>query len=164
MQKIIQKLAVPKVILRYIMMNFTNINTIKNVILNVKIMNVLDNYSKDILAKAINGFIYNCKYDHLTVAKWLYSVGDVDIHVNNEEAFRKSCYYGYLTVAKWLYSIGNVDIHVNNEEAFMGSCYNDHLSVAKWLYSLGIDIDAKNKYVFKYSGKKVLHWLNTIKN
>ena len=65
MQKIIEKLTVPKVILRYIIMNFTNIKTIENVIPHVKIMNVLDNYSKDILTKAKRGFQYNCENGHL---------------------------------------------------------------------------------------------------
>ena len=48
---IIKKNNVPKVILRYIMMNFLDIKSIKNLVLIVKEMNVLDNYSKNILEK-----------------------------------------------------------------------------------------------------------------
>ena len=65
MQDLINKLCVPKVLLRYIMMNFTNIDTIKNLILNV-----LDIHSKNILEKAQKGFDWNCKHGHLTAAKW----------------------------------------------------------------------------------------------
>ena len=152
MQKIIKKLTVPKVLLRYIIMNFTNMQTIEYLILNVKIMNVLDNYSKDILAKAKKGFGYNCLNGHLTVAKWLYVLGDIDIHANNEYAFRFSCMHGHLTVVKWLYSLGDVDIHADNEEAFRWSCYYGHLPIAQWLYSLGsIDIHRNNEQAFRFS-------------
>ena len=49
---IIKKNNVPKVILRYIMMNFLDIKSITNLVLTIKEMNVLDNYSKNILEKA----------------------------------------------------------------------------------------------------------------
>ena len=127
----IHKLRLPKVILRYIMMNFLDLNTIANLLFVVKEMNVLDNYSKDLLDKAKNGFIWNCKRGHLTVTKWLYSIGDVNIHADNESAFRWSCEKGHLTVAKWLYSIDKVDIHARSEFAFQFSCANNHLIIAQ---------------------------------
>ena len=57
----IHKSRIPNVILRYIMMNFLDLNTIKNLLLTVKEMNIFDNYSKDILVKANKGFIWNCE-------------------------------------------------------------------------------------------------------
>ena len=86
----IRKSKIPKVILRFIMMNFLDLKTINNLLLSVKEMNVLDNYSKDLLVKANKGFNYNCKNGHLTVAKWLYSLGGVNIHADDEYAFRQS--------------------------------------------------------------------------
>ena len=101
MQKTIEKLTIPKVLLRYIMMNFTNVQTIKYLILNVKIMNVLDNYSKDILVKAKNGFLVNCLRGHLAVAKWLYFIGDIDIHAHDERAFRGSSNCRAMAIFYW---------------------------------------------------------------
>ena len=88
---IINELKIPNVILRYIMMIFLDLSTINNLLLTVKKMNVLDNYSKDLIIKANNGFQWNCENGHLTVAKWLYSLGGVNIHANNESAFQWSC-------------------------------------------------------------------------
>ena len=169
MQKIIEKLTVPKVILRYIMMNFTDIQTIENVILNVKIMNVLDNYSQDILIKAKNGFLRNCENGYLTVAKWLYNIGGVDIHAENELEFAWSCNNGHLAIAQWLYSLGNVNIHAENEAAFRWSCNNGHLAVAQWLYGLGnVNIHAKNEAAFTWSCNSghlaVAQWLYGLGN
>ena len=87
---IIYKLKIPKVILRFIMMNFLDIPTINNLLFIVKEMNVLDNYSKDILAKAKHGFIWNCINGHLTVAQWLYSLGNVNIYADNQYAFKSA--------------------------------------------------------------------------
>ena len=48
----ITRLKVPNVILRYIIMNFLDIKSIKILLLTVHRMNVLDSYSKDLLMKA----------------------------------------------------------------------------------------------------------------
>ena len=129
----IRKNKIPKVILRYIMMKFLDLSSIKNIIMTVSEMNVLDAYSKDILRKASKGFYYNCKKGHLIVAQWLYSTDNVDIHDNNECTFRWSCENGHLDVAQWLYSLGNINIHVFD----------------------------KYKSVFRYLPKNILAWLQT---
>ena len=162
---LIKKLNVPKVVLRYIMINFLDLDTIKNVILNVKEMNILDDFSKELLSNAKKGFIWNCENGHINVAQWLYSLGDINIHANNEHAFRGSCMNGHINVAQWLWSLGSINIHTYDEDAFRCSCNNGHINVAQWLYSLGgINIHADNEYAFSYSTDKVLKWLNNIKN
>ena len=148
---IIQKLRVPKVILRYIMVNFLDLSTINNLLFTVKEMNILDMYSKDLIVKANKGFEWNCQNGHLTVVQWLYSLDEVDIHVDNESAFRMTCQNGHLTVAQWLYSLGGVNIHAHDGYAFSWSCANGHLPVAKWLYSLGVDTHANDEYAFLMS-------------
>ena len=56
--------------------------------------------------------------------------GKIDIHANNEYAFRWSCYNGNLEIVKWLLSLkeeyGKIDIHADDESAFRWSCYNGH--------------------------------------
>ena len=180
----IRILKVPKVILRYIMMNFLDLLTIKNLLLTVKEMNVLDDYSKDLLEKSKNGFSWSCENGHLAVAKWLlrlgttcshptcpsgtrYVLGDVNIHANDEYAFRYSCENGHLATAKWLYCLSGVNIHANDEWAFGCSCANGHLDVAKWLYSLGgINIHADGEYAFGCSCENghldVAKWLYSL--
>ena len=162
---IINKLRVPKVILRFIMMNFLDLNTIKNMLLTVKEMNILDNCSKDLLVKADKGFIWNCRQGHLTVAKWLYSVGggEVNVNVDKKYAFIWSCHYGHLTVAKWLYSLGGIDVRADDESAFLWSFIKGHLTVTLWLYSLGqINIHADSKSPFKYTRQRISNWLNEL--
>ena len=92
---------VPKVILRYIMMNFMDLNSIKNIILNVKEMNILSDHNKNILENASKGFITCCENGHLETAKWLFSLGNINIHAQDEFAFMWSCKNGHLETAKW---------------------------------------------------------------
>jgi hypothetical protein len=83
-----------------------------------------------------------CIDGHLRIAKWLYSlggadgVGKVDIHAENDYAFRYSCVDGHLKVAKWLYSLGGVNMHVNNFCVVYETRENGHEEVAEWIESL----------------------------
>lgn len=94
-------------------------------------------------------FSWCCYYGHLDVVKWLLRVYSkeqtIDIHAENEEAFRISCGSGHLDVVKqlWKVSDGKINIHANNDYAFKWSCYNDYLDVVKWLWETsngGIDM------------------------
>ena len=119
--------------------------------------------------KYYNQFIANCVNGNLNRAKMLYSLGNINIHMDNEYAFRKSCQSGYLDVAKWLYSLGNINIHIDDEFAFRWSCENGHLDVAQWLYSLGnINIHIDDEYAFRwscfYGHLDVAKWLYSLGN
>ena len=84
-------------------MNFFDLKSIENTILTVKEMNVLNNHSKEILSKAKKGFIWNCEKGHINIARWLFSLGGVNIHADNEYAFRKSD----SDILKWLNILKN---------------------------------------------------------
>jgi hypothetical protein len=100
--------------------------------------------------------------------KWLYDMGDIDIHSNNEECFRISCEKGYLELAQWLYSLGNVDINILNNYAFTKSCKNGHINVAKWLYSINNNVIMEFNYIFYksciYGHLEIATWLYSISN
>ena len=103
MINIINKTNVPKVILRYIIMNFLDMQSIECLLLVVKEMNVLDPFSKDFLTDAKKGFVWNCEHGRLNIVKWLYYVNDVNICIYSKKAaFKLCCKNGHLDVAKWL--------------------------------------------------------------
>ena len=66
-------------------------------------------------------FVDACKNGDIEKAKKMYSLGNINIHADNEDAFKCSCTNGHIEVAKWLYSLGDIDIHVYNEYAFIRS-------------------------------------------
>ena len=53
----------------------------------------------------------SCKNGHLHIAQWLIELGKqsnslINIHMDNELAFRKSCANGHLNIAQWLIELG----------------------------------------------------------
>ena len=139
--QIIRDKCIPKPVLRYMMINFLDLHSIKILLLNVKEFNVFDNYYKKFLERATKGFAHNCLFGHFDVAQWLYSKGNIDISANNDLAFRYCCSNGHIAIAKWLLEIATPNIHTYNEFAFRYACGNGHLVMAKWLY----DISASDK-------------------
>lgn len=111
-----------------------------------------------------------CVQGRLDMAKWALSQGGVDIHEDEDHAFRWACFYDQLEVAQWLYSkdvphtvlnmvfpfacsygrlkvvrwlssLDKVDIHADDDLAFQLACMYGKLDVAQWLYAQGgIDI------------------------
>jgi hypothetical protein len=74
----------------------------------------------------------------LSVAQWLYNFGDVNIHAENEHAFRWACSNDHLSAAQWLYNFGDINIHAKNDYGFLFACSRYHLSGVQWLCSLGV--------------------------
>ena len=167
---IIRQANVPKVILRYIMMNFLDLMSIKRLILTVREMNVLDNYSKNFLANVAKGFFWNYKNDRLDVVQWLYYIDNANIP-KKQEAFLICCENSSIAVAQWLYSLDKsaIDIHYGDDLAFRNACQSGRLKVAQWLYSLGgVNIHANDDVIFNVSCVNnhldVAKWLYSIGN
>jgi len=127
---------------------------------------LLKNWNNNIL------FIVLCQYGYLETLKWILTIEKINIHINDEEAFRMSCKNKNLELAQWLidnktiYKVncfvskiiwrfapndfdiskenGNIiDIHVNDEEAFFCSCCIGNLEVAKWLIEISKENEEK---------------------
>ena len=117
-------------------------------------------------------FIESCKRGALMIAKELLKSNfNIDIHSNNEEAFRFACVQGHLEIAQWLWQLdGNTNIHADNEYAFKHACKFGKLEVAQWLWGLdqNINIHANNEFAFVYAcfgdHLEVAQWLSTICN
>ncbi len=75
--------------------------------------------------------------------QWLYLIKpELNISVNEEDAFRFACFNGHLIVAQWLYSIKpDLNISVRNDFAFRGACFWGHLIVAQWLMQIKPNIN-----------------------
>lgn len=92
---------------------------------------------------------FNYLYKHHNeIIYWLYSLGCIDIHVNNEEYFRTCCKNGNLEIIKWIISLGNINIHAEYDEAFGYSCVKGYLQVAKYIYSLDTFDDLTKNKIF----------------
>ena len=78
-------------------------------------------------------FKYVIDIGKLKTAKHIYSLGGIDIHRNNDSAFRWASRKGHESIVRWLHSLGGVDIYANNDEAFRFACYNGHESIVRWL-------------------------------
>ena len=64
----------------------------------------------------------------------------INVHADNDSAFRVACEGGHLETAKWLVgSCGPVDVHAYNDNAFRVACGRGHLETARWLVSLDLD-------------------------
>src|SRR5581483_4796804 len=169
MLHVIKKLCVPRVILRYIMMNYLDLASIKTIILNIKEMNVLDDFSKNILSNAKYGLSWNCEKGHLSTVQYLIELGNshrlspnstcrysdkvslgADIHADYNWALRAASENGHQSIVEYLVSLG-ADIHADNNWALRAASENGHRSIVEYLVSLGADIHAVDNSAIKWA-------------
>lgn len=93
-------------------------------------------------------FCLACKYDYPQVAEYIYHKYSIDIHVENDYAFRLSCFAKDLYTAKWLYSLmeNKSNLRYDNDIAFQRSCENGNRKLIKWLCTLCDDYRYKVNY------------------
>jgi hypothetical protein len=90
----------------------------------------------------IEAFYKCCEYGHLTLCKWLYENNEINIRMQNDDAFICAARNSHLPIIKWLISIDNtIDIHMNSDFIKVMSCKNGHLEMCKWLYENGFSSD-----------------------
>lgn len=95
-------------------------------------------------------FNKSCRYGKIDMARYIIDFDQkhhniIDIHIDNEVAFRSVCEHGHLDMAKYLLEVGGksnhlIDIHAEEDEAFVLACVNGHVNILEWLVSM------KDKY------------------
>ena len=123
---------------------FRDIISVKPIMIQRKYM-----IDKNILSvKCI--FTEACRNGFLEYAVYLVDKYNVDIHMDNENAFRICCEYGHIEFAKWLVLLGElvghtkININIFNNIVFINSCANGYIDIARWLVLLG-ETDSYNK-------------------
>jgi hypothetical protein len=97
-------------------------------------------------------FEYLCKNGFLIPIKWIYSLGNIDIHEYKEQYFRIGCQNGHLELCQWIYSLGNIDLHIFNDKCFILACKSGNINLVKWLHSLDeFNIHINNEEPFRVS-------------
>ena len=87
-------------------------------------------------------FMETCRMGFKFFAKYLLLKHKINIHMDNEGAFRLSCANGHTEIAKYLIEIENqpshqqINIHADDEYAFRWSCENGHIETVKYLIEL----------------------------
>jgi hypothetical protein len=98
-------------------------------------------------------FILACGYGLLNIAKTLYNTNVIDIHFDNDKAFKDACARNHLDVVKYLCDLKCrkcmnrnkiicVDIHNMFNDAFKTSCENKFYNIADYLIERCISINS----------------------
>ena len=116
-----------------------------------------------------------CYYGYINIVKYLYKKYQLNIHENDEMAFRSSCINGQKNIAEWLYNLSKNDkVKINiNKDIFRNVCINGHKDVAQWIYNLSkidnsiiINIKDTDMNILRQSHddahKEVTEWLDSI--
>lgn len=80
-----------------------------------------------------------CKNGYLYVVIWIFELAKnanlfIDIHKDNEGAFRACCKSGYYELLLYLYDKdSSINITINDHEGFLTACKNKHVEIAEWL-------------------------------
>ena len=98
-----------------------------------------------------DGFKEACRRGILITAQWIYSLGEIDIHIQNDHLFSIVCGTGNVDFARWFYELdGEVNVHTPDvptvddfldttfdptDSALLHACYST-LEMAQWVYSL----------------------------
>ena len=101
-----------------------------------------ENENVNIYIHANNDYAFreSCSEGRIDVAKWLYSLSDVNDDAY-DIAFKWCCRCDQLEVAKWLYSLNYINVHAEDDCAFRWSYYYGKIEVAIWLTEICSDYE-----------------------
>ncbi len=79
-----------------------------------------------------HGFILACGNGQIEIAKWLVRNHPVNVHLNDEWAFKSACRNGHIEIAKWLLYDYQVDVRANNNTPFKWACEGKATKIIEW--------------------------------
>lgn len=116
-----------------------NVRVYANRMNNPDIIRLTD---KDTVAKhkkeATNKFVQMCLKDSVasTIEFYFDNNNLIDVHYNDDEAFRNACIANNTCLAQTIYDLGNVKIRERNDYAFHMACLNSNIELANWFKSI----------------------------
>lgn len=103
---------------------------------------------KFLISKGINSqaysdsaFIYACTRGYLEVAEYIYSNSWVDVHADDDAAFRHASSFGHVEVIKFLACKG---ANIKNPYGLRWAVINKHIEVVKFLISKGVKANERD--------------------
>lgn len=82
-------------------------------------------------------FAKTCRFGHLKLVRWLHRVRpNLNIHHNDDKAFRGACKGGHPRIAQWLFSLGSVNVRARDDDAIKGAYREEHGQIVLWLGSI----------------------------
>ena len=116
-------------------------------------------------------FICACKSGNLELIKWVWQLGNIDLHIDNEDPFKNVCYSYNLDAIKYVWelgykdNVGIINIHIFNEEIFEILCSQDKIEIVEWIWQLSlrddvgkIDIHVNDDRIFRnFFSKRVIN-------
>jgi len=112
-----------------------------------------------------NVFADVCEHGNYDMMLYLYDLGEIDIHFNNEQAFCVSSENGHFNVVDWLINIGILDHHAKNDYAFKKACINGYRDVAERIYNLGgFNMETIIQKISHLCNQDIRNWLISLQN
>lgn len=180
----IEKINFPEILIKNMILEYFDIETIKKLYLISKIFHVIGNNKKK------KNLEYYCRKGNLQLVKFIYKFDDIKKNTNFNSAFFWSCIGGNIMITKWLCKSGLFNLNPETNfilirDSFMEACANDNILIAQMLYKIiknrcisdgKIKSDNNNENskedikmlnfflckVYHYNNIKVAKWLYTI--
>uniref|UniRef100_A0A6G6ADN1 Ankyrin repeat-containing protein n=1 Tax=Borely moumouvirus TaxID=2712067 RepID=A0A6G6ADN1_9VIRU len=93
-----------------------------------------------------NMIILGKKHDLRDISTWKFMVFiGIDIHAEDDYAFRWASLNGHLEVVKFLLVKG-ANIHTDDDYAIKSACDNGHINIVKYLIECGVEVRESNNY------------------
>lgn len=82
-------------------------------------------------------FVFACSSGCEDTARWIHSLGGVDIHYDDDDAFRTASIRGYVGIVRWLHSLGGIHTHpeYHKDDLHYQKVFNDDSEMGSLLRS-----------------------------
>lgn len=98
-----------------------------------------------------DGFLTTCYDGYFEIVEWLYNLGNVNIHQEEEKPLLFACRQGHFEIVKFLVSKGaNINvISMDGETPFREAYISGNLEIVEWLKNEGVNTDDEDNCIFQ---------------